>query len=88
MALASTEISQIFRVQIYCDVCSTPKLYALELIPPISKYHIERHGYILSILFAVRPNQMKPILESYPEMTLQDLHQKARERYQNIRSKI
>ena len=58
-----------------------PTLFALELVTSIRPQHIERFAYITSIGLGCKSSKLPDIYDKHPEIRLENIHKKARSRY-------
>ena len=64
------------------------KLYGLEFIKDITDSQVNRFNYFYNIWFGCKTEKANEKLDQNKQLQLRNLHEKAKERYQNIESRI
>ena len=64
-----------------------PTLYGLEFSEKINQQYTSRYNYIMSIAFGIDTKRIQEKLLKYPDLELESVAEKARNRYENITSR-
>ena len=62
-------------------------LYGLEFSPGLNDYYKNRYNYILSIAFGIKTKFITKKLDTYPELKVEKVVEKARDRYFKIETR-